>query len=32
MAWLYLLLGLAVFALFYGLTAVINVDRSGREG
>jgi hypothetical protein len=32
MAWLYLFLGLAVFALLFGLTSVINVDRTGREG
>ncbi len=32
MAWLYLLLGLAVFALFFWLTSAINVDRTGREG
>jgi hypothetical protein len=30
MAWLYLPLGLVVFALMFWLTSAINVDRDGR--
>jgi hypothetical protein len=32
MAWLYLLLGLGVFALLFWLTSALDVGRTGREG